>query len=302
MTSRATADRSVRGSAVIQSAGALIGASPDLVVMAASENLVELIGTPADAVIDRTLDELLGGRTVHDLRNRLQLLDDPTARGHLSSRSFGDNRLDIGVGCASSGTVWIELEPVEASPLSLESLATRMMSRLRGLESVDALCSAASRMLRLGLGYERVSIQSSGACAPSRQCWWSEPPGARAASELDLAAFESLGRGESGLNMVVDAEADGVALIASADSDERAIDVSPCALAAPSPSVNSAMQNLHSRALLAAAIPTRQGHWGCLMALDSQRRHAGPQSRATLLFVARLLGLLIDSRPQQPKS
>ena len=67
----------------IQPHGMLIECSNDWIVIRASANLADYLGTDAVAALGAPLADLVGPTIVHDLRGRLQLLGERDAAQHV---------------------------------------------------------------------------------------------------------------------------------------------------------------------------------------------------------------------------
>lgn len=145
----------------IQAHGCLIACDADLgVVRRYSANAAAMLGLPFEDLAGRSLEDLLGRKALHDLRNVLARWSGQARPGQLTGVVVGSRgeAFDISVHHhGDRGIVEFERSPggQETSRLDLTRVLT---ARLGQFNDVDSLVRKSVRLLQAALGYDRVMI------------------------------------------------------------------------------------------------------------------------------------------------
>lgn len=124
-----------------------------------SQNAAELLGVDPAEINGRKLEEIVGDRAAHDLRNALARTSDPSRPAQLIGLRCGpDNRgFDVAVH-QYRGVAIVEFEPAHQSSRDALELTRNLIVRLRRLADAENLLSQSARLLRALLEYDRVMI------------------------------------------------------------------------------------------------------------------------------------------------
>jgi len=144
----------------IQPHGAMLVCEADAMTIAfASANAAALLGLGDTPLLDRSLIDVFGVDTAHELRNALSKGSSMPVGGVLWGLRLGTAAFDV-VAHRHDGRFIIEFEPVHGRVPGGDALdLTQAMIRRIALESsVDALAVAGARLVRTALGYDRVMV------------------------------------------------------------------------------------------------------------------------------------------------
>ncbi len=134
--------------------------SHDWQISHVSQNVEKLFGKPAEDVIGKSLDKLLGSDTLHDLINTAAKSDTAFARIRCSEIEVSQlhNSFDACLH-AFRGRRIVELhEVIDAAPVASLDLVRAMVSRIKTAVSAEELWSQTVRQLRALIGFDRVMI------------------------------------------------------------------------------------------------------------------------------------------------
>lgn len=144
----------------IQPHGALLACDVGLQrILRHSANAASFLGLGRQSLIGEELDDVIGRKAAHDLRNALTKTLDPSRAGQLAGVAVGESggAFDVSVH-RYKGVAIVEFEaPGRDTPAALE-IARALISRVRELDDTDALIRQTARLLRGLLEYDRVMI------------------------------------------------------------------------------------------------------------------------------------------------
>jgi light-regulated signal transduction histidine kinase (bacteriophytochrome) len=143
----------------IQSFGFLLALSNDWVIARASANAADMLGTAADRLIGQPLDTLVSGQALHDIRNRMSILQATSSErlydiGLITPKKRFDLSLHF-----SGDLLILEGEPSRPQDrIDAASMVRSMIERLRRTTTVTDFHRDAARQVRAITGFERVMI------------------------------------------------------------------------------------------------------------------------------------------------
>ena len=145
----------------IQPHGALLVLRPaDLTIAQASENAERLFGTPAEALLDRPVAEVVG--EAHAGRLRAFADREPLERNPLYAFTLDAQPRALDVTAHTvDGTLLVEFEPTgraAAETPDYYDLVKRAVGRLQAAESLQAFCHVAAEEVRRASGLDRVMV------------------------------------------------------------------------------------------------------------------------------------------------
>jgi len=144
----------------VQSYGFLLGFANDWTVVRASANLARFLGTEGNQAIGMPAERVLAQTALHDIRNRLVMLQPPDGTERLFGVRLGpDHRLfDLALHYAGDILV-IEGEPCGADPPTGAAILVRsMVARLQTQPSLTGFFRDAARQVRALTGFDRTMI------------------------------------------------------------------------------------------------------------------------------------------------
>lgn len=143
----------------IQSFGFLLALSNDWTIARASENAAEMLGTAAEQLIGRPLDTLISRQALHDIRNRMSILQ-ATSSERLYDIGLITPKKRFDLSLHYSGDLLIlEGEPsLPQAPMEAASMVRAMIERLKRAKTVADFHRDAARQVRAITGFERVMI------------------------------------------------------------------------------------------------------------------------------------------------
>lgn len=143
----------------IQPAGFLIQMSLDWIVLRASENIDDFLGTSHVTLIEEPLSRFVQAQALHDLRNLFSRLSGSTgiARAYQVRLTDDRPRLDISFQ-VSDGRVLLEAAPSPERGLGKAMGSVGGLIDSLGGRSGEALMEGAARRLRALTGYDQCSV------------------------------------------------------------------------------------------------------------------------------------------------
>jgi len=150
----------VHAPGAIQPHGAMIVCEADATTIAfASANAAAFLGLGDAPLLDRSLIDVFGVDTAHELRNALSKGSSLPVGGTLSVLRLGTTAFDV-VAHRHDGRFIIEFEPAHGPIPGGDALdLMQAMIRRIGLESsVDGIAVAGARLVRTTFGYDRVMV------------------------------------------------------------------------------------------------------------------------------------------------
>jgi len=276
----------------IQSHGAMIVCEADAMTIAfASANAAALLGLGNASLLDRSLVDVFGVDTAHELRNALSKGSSMPAGGTLSSLRLGTTAFDV-VAHRHDGRFIIEFEPAHGPIPGGDALdLTQAMIRRIGLESsVDAIAVTGARLVRTTLGYDRVLVcrfLDSGAghvIAESKRADMNSLLGQHFPAAAIPAQARQL-RWQNWTQVICDVSYVPVPLLAAKAAESRPVDMSHSHLRSVSPMHCEDLRNLGVAASLSISIIIDGTVWGLIECHhDSPRTVPMPMRVAAELF------------------
>jgi len=144
----------------IQSFGFLLAMSRNWIIIRASANLAEMLGVEARDALGATIDTLVDGESLHEMRNRMTGLSITGGVERIYGVKLVDGRppFDIAIHYAGDLIV-LEGEPAGLdSRMDAASLVRKMVARLNTLTSLDAFHRDAARQVGALTGFDRIMI------------------------------------------------------------------------------------------------------------------------------------------------
>jgi len=140
----------------------LVCALPSWIVQAVSANAGDVLGRDAQDLLGQTLDAILPGTTVHDLRNVLQASMVSGGAERLLDQLIDDGaeRYDLTVHMAAANAI-VEIIPrkgAEALTADPVVLVKSMIGRLRRAPTLERFLHLAASQVRAVTGYDRVMV------------------------------------------------------------------------------------------------------------------------------------------------
>ena len=143
----------------IQPFGFLIAVTSDWLVAHVSDNVAGFIGVSPVELLGRPLADFVDQDALHDIRNRITILNRPDAVERLFSLQLVADRPAFDVAVHLSGRkVVIEAEPASPRDLDAISLFRPLMARLQAVQEFTAFCREGARQIRALTGFDRVMV------------------------------------------------------------------------------------------------------------------------------------------------
>lgn len=142
----------------VQTFGFLIAVSHDWQITHASVNLSDFLPFTAEAVLGRSLGDIISLSTLHDLRNGLQFMATSDSVERIFGKPLLTNQLfDFAIHYSGSSIV-IEAEPAIGPRTDSAPTLRAMIMRLQRPGDLLTLCKEAVRQIRALTGYDRVMV------------------------------------------------------------------------------------------------------------------------------------------------
>lgn len=143
----------------IQPAGFLLALTDAWVVERASANVERFLGRPPGDVIGHDLESLLGATTVHNLRNRVALLQGADAVERIFGCRLHDDLGVFDVALHRSGdAIVFEAEPAAGETGDATNTVRSMLARLDRVEDMPRFLQEGARLIRAATGFDRVMV------------------------------------------------------------------------------------------------------------------------------------------------
>jgi light-regulated signal transduction histidine kinase (bacteriophytochrome) len=228
--------------------------SPGWYVTSASANLADFAGMATHDALGRPLADLLGGDTVHALRNRLALLRDPADDARLLRHPLGAEAQLFDFAMRLAGTaVILEMQPnPEREAPDIAGAVRASAARLEPHRDVSDLLGEAARQCRAMTGFDAVTVYRAG----SAEIVAESTRGAVAASPCP----------DTARRLVADREADSVPMLPATAT----LPATP--LRAPSNAERQQMMESGALALVTVPIIVDGDPWGLILC-----RHERPK-------------------------
>jgi len=144
----------------IQSFGFLLAVSRDWLITRASENLGDFVGVTAQRAIGMRLDDLIDRHALHEIRNRMVILQltRGTERLYRISLALDRAAFDVAVHIVGEQCV-LEAEPSSTDDgVDAATMVRGLIARLGALATLDRFHRDAARQIQAMTGFDRVMI------------------------------------------------------------------------------------------------------------------------------------------------
>jgi len=291
----------------VQPHGALLVVrASDGTIVQATTNALAVLGTLAEAPLDRPLADVLGPGPAALLLGLCPADDTPPQSATVV---LGERELDALMYCPAPGLRALELEPAHedgaddgarsgtetVGPYDIRGL----LERLRATASMDDLLGRAVAIMRELTGHDRVWAYRFAPDGHGVVVAEAKPD--RLASFLglhypegDIPAQARALYLRTGVRTIVDAQAEPAGLVSS-DASAVSVDMSDGALRAVSPMHIAYLRQMGVRASMSVALVVDGRLWGLLSAHHySQPRRLGRHARAVVEMLGLLVGMQLD--------
>jgi light-regulated signal transduction histidine kinase (bacteriophytochrome) len=287
----------------------LVCALPSWIVRAVSANAGDVFGQEPHSLLDQTLDAVLPGKTVHDLRNVLQASMVSGGAERLLDQAIDDGpeRYDLAVYMAASDAV-IEIVPRKgADALTSDPivLVKSMIGRLKRAPTLDRFLHLAASQVRAVTGYDRVMIYRllpDGSGQVLAEAFRSDLPpclGLRYPAFDGPSETRALDR-RQWLRMVPDVACSPVPLIGRSDSAFEA-DLSLSALRSEPPVHLAYPPNTDAAATLTISVMAGDTPWGLIACHHGSPRRISSSTCAVAELFGQIFSLQIEVKEQAQK-
>jgi light-regulated signal transduction histidine kinase (bacteriophytochrome) len=144
----------------IQSFGFLLAVSKDWTITRASENLGNFLDVSAERAVGMQLDDLIDRHALHEIRNRMVILQLTRGTERLYRISLAKDRpaFDVAVHMVGKQCV-LEAEPTSTDDgVDAATMVRAMIARLGALATLDRFHRDAARQIQAMTGFDRVMI------------------------------------------------------------------------------------------------------------------------------------------------
>jgi diguanylate cyclase (GGDEF)-like protein len=297
------AEEPIHAPGAIQPHGCLLAMQPDtLVVVHASANLQALIGIAAEDALGRTLSDVLT-QDVHD--QVLRGLSATPAHLGVTVNLAQDARMGRPHTMAfhrAGNLVILEIEPHQGDryPLNALESAQSVIFRLRGSDTLEALCEGVVQELRQVTGYDRVMVyrfdeNGHGDVIAEAKVPELEPYLGLRYPASDIPAQARRMYLLTRIRIIGSARYTPVPILAHESAAAgQALDMSRCTLRSVSPIHLHYLRNMGAAASMSISIIQDQRLWGMLVCHHSTPKVPTPTVSVFCGLVGQLLGLLIS--------
>ncbi len=297
----------IRRPGAIQAHGCLLFcALPTWEVRAVSANAGDFLGRDAEAMLDATLDTLLPGQTLHDLRNVLQasMVSGGAERLFGQPIDGGPERYDITVHMSASNAV-VEIVPCRgADALATDpiTLVKSMVGRLRRAPTLERFLALAANQVRAVTGFDRVTIYKflpDGSGEVKAEALRSGLPpslGLRYPAS-DIPAEARALHCRQWLQAIPDVGSTPVPLLARSESAAEA-DLGLATLRSASPVRIECLKSMDSHATLTISLMAGDALWGLIACHHSSPRRISSSTCAATELFGQIFSLQIEAKEQ----
>ncbi len=270
-----------------------------------SENVGDFIGHGPDALLGRSIGEVLPAAVIHDLRNRSAMLRGPDAVERLFDCELipGARRFDVAIHF-SGGQVVIEAEPASGEHGDATGMVRSMITRLDQCEDMATFYREGARQVRALTGFDRVMVYRFAADGSGEVVAEAAKPGIGRfmglrypASDIPAQARELYRRNM--LRIITDVNADAVAIVPQRDEAGAPLDLSLSVLRAVSPIHIEYLKNMGVGASMSISILVEGRLWG-LFACHHYAPHCPTfERRSVCELFAQMFSMRLESRERK---
>ncbi|TLU72086.1 bifunctional diguanylate cyclase/phosphodiesterase [Lichenicoccus roseus] len=290
----------------IQPHGALLAASEDdWRISHASANLSEVLGLDAHAMLGRPLRDAVQELAFGSLAaaSGEALSHDNVNLGHLNTLTRADGVLLHLQAHRSGSHVCVNIEPLPLAPEATPAITAVLpaLESFRAATSCKEVCTLAVRALRKLTGYDRVMAYRFAAKGDGEIIAELHRPGDEPylglhypAADIPVQARRLIMLQRVG--MIADTSYRPVALLVDPSlSDVAPLDLTYSALRSVSPLHCEYLRNMHVGACLTVALVHHDRLWGMLVCQHATPRTSGPELRAVVDMIGKVVSLLLAS-------
>ncbi len=288
----------------VQAFGCLLAVSSDWLIRHASVNVADYLGRPAESLIGTPLRDVVSAQVIHDVRSRLQVLQDADASEHLfgvALRPDLPRRFDISIH-RSGGSVVLEFEPTDESGRGDYAAHVRpLVQRVQKADTAEDLCRGASRQVKALTGFDRVMVYRFADDGSGEVVAETHKPGLESflglhypASDIPRQARALYARNL--LRIISDVDGRVSAIIPERDPSGAPLDLSLSCLRAVSPIHLEYLRNMGVKASMSISIMVRGKLWGLFACHHYAPRVLTSDVRTAAELFGQLFAFLLDQR------
>ncbi|MDF2370443.1 MAG: GAF domain-containing protein [Rhizobiaceae bacterium] len=287
----------------IQSFGALVSITPDLIVNHASKNAARMLAIDCDTLVGRSLLDFISPATIHDMRSRLQMLasNDAVERMIAVTLTDGGSPFDIALH-VSVRSIVLEFEPHNAqAQRDYISDIRHMIERLRQAVDVVQLCQMAARQIKILTGFDRVMVYRFGRDGSGNVI--------AEAVQRDMEPYLGLRYPASGipkqaralytrnlLRLIGDAHDEGIAIEPVLSAEGEPLDLSMSTTRSVSPIHLEYLRNMGVHASMSISILRKGKLWGLIACHNQTPLSVSFSMRLAAELFAQLFGFLLEQK------
>ena len=291
----------------VQFFGFLMAVSPDWTITQVSSNTGTYIGLEPEDLLGADLNSVLNREAIHNIRTRMQMLQDEDTVERLFRIRLLDNldrEFDIALHVTGETTI-LEFEPNSDVQQDYTAYVQPMINRVSKPETVKEACESAAKAVRALTGFDRVMVyrfhddDSGEVIAEVRS------PGAESyrglrypASDIPPQARRMYLR--STLRIVSDIHAPTAEILPEKDpSTGEPLDLSLSSLRAVSPIHLEYLENMGVQASMSVSIVIRGKLWGLIACHHNSPRVLSFQARSATQMFGQLFALILEKKDNE---
>jgi two-component system, chemotaxis family, sensor kinase Cph1 len=292
----------------IQPHGLLVAFTDDLRIVAASENLPDLVGLQPQQILDRPIAELLDADTGNHLRRSL-FDPDGIADAPVPIRFAPRTETEFtGVWHRHDGLILLEVETPEPETSESHAFFSRTSGAIRRLQAARTLetaCAAAAREVREVTGFDRVKIYRFGSDLSGQVIAEDRAEGVESYLGLhfppsDIPAQARRLYAINPVRIIPNIDYRPVPIAPDLNPlTGQPIDLSFAVLRSVSPIHLEYMRNIGMRGTMSVSILRGDRLWGLIACHNREPRYVGHDSRQACEMVARVLAWQIGVMEEQ---
>lgn len=291
----------------VQFFGFLIAVSPDWTITQVSDNTGTYIGLEPDDLIGADLNAVVNREAIHNIRTRMQMLQDPDTVERLFRMRILDNldrEFDIALHVSGETTI-LEFEPNSDAQQDYTAYVQPMINRVSKPETVKKACESAAKAVRALTGFDRVMVyrfhedDSGEVIAEVRSPDAESYLGLRyPASDIPPQARRMYLR--STLRIVSDIHAPTAEIVPEKDpATGEPLDLSLSSLRAVSPIHLEYLANMGVQASMSVSIVIRGKLWGLIACHHNSPRVLSFQARSATQMFGQLFALILEKKDNE---
>ncbi|WPZ33953.1 GAF domain-containing protein [Thalassobaculum sp. OXR-137] len=291
----------------VQFFGFLIAVSPDWTITQVSENIGTYLGLEPVDLIGLDLNSVLNREAIHNIRTRMQMLQDEDTVERLFRIRILDNlQRDFDISLHVNGaTTILEFEPNSDVQQDYTAYVQPMINRVSKPQTVKEACESAAKAVRALTGFDRVMVyrlhddESGEVVAEVRNPGSTSYLGLRyPASDIPPQARRMYLR--STLRIVSDIQAPTAAIVPENDpATGEPLDLSLSSLRAVSPVHLEYLANMGVQASMSVSIVMHGKLWGLIACHHNSPRVLSFQARSATQMFGQLFALILEKKDNE---